>query len=490
MEWKDAHWKQLLESATRNRMVVPVVGPDLLSVELSDRRALPFPMLLANRLAEQLPAKERVQLPEQPTLHEVAVSPRWKGREAEFAADLQEVQDAALAELLPSVLDSSRPTPLRKLAEITDFPLYLTTTPDALLERVLAAIRGLTAEDVRAFYLRSEQRPTRQKATRLDDPLDLPRGWEPSPAASGRPPTLFYLFGQLDTEAHFDVTEEQQLETLWRLQSEDYQPERLMRELHHGHILLLGTRLPDWMGRYFVRLLHGERLAMMSESTEAIADQLVVAPGPPAPLVCFLDTFSQSTRLYRTGDPTHFVEELHRRWREHRKPAQKMPAPLPTVNIPPPPRDLANDGCFISYRRADAEAAAALCATLRAAGLPVWLDLAEIRGGDRFDEKIRRNVEAAAFFLPLLSANTCGKGGYFRKEWAWALAHNSNFTGMADRGYLRPIIVDATQKAALTDVPTEFTAVHIEAFAGGAPTPEFLAQLLAAHQLWAAPASV
>src|ERR1700751_4146505 len=119
MEWKDAHWKQLLESGTRSRIIVPVVGPDLLSVKLSAGTTVPFPMLLAKRLAEQLSVEERAQLPDEPALHEVAVSARWKGRDAQFAADLQEVQDATLAEVLPNVLDSSRPTPLRKLAEIT-----------------------------------------------------------------------------------------------------------------------------------------------------------------------------------------------------------------------------------------------------------------------------------------------------------------------------------------------------------------------------------
>jgi hypothetical protein len=488
MEWKEAHWKQLLGSIARG-MVVPVVGPDLLSVELADGRMLPFPMILAERLAKTLSSEERVRLPEQPTLHEVAVAPRWRGREAEFAADLEEVQDEALAEVLPRVLDAARPTPLRKLAEIIEFPLYLTTTPDALLERVLTAVRALTFDDVCTYYLRRERSSAGQKATRLDDPLDLPRGWEPPTIISARPPTLFYLFGRLDTDAHFDVTEERRLETLWRLQSEDYRPEQLMRELQHSHILLLGTRLPDWIGRYFIRLLHGQRLAEMGDSTEALADLLVVAPGPPAPLISFLDTFSQSTRLYRAGDPAHFVEQLHRRWLERREElTQKTPAPVAVPDIPPPPRDLVNDGCFISYRRADGDAAAALCEALRGARLPVWLDLAEIRGGDRFDDRIRRNVEGAAFFLPLLSANTCGQGGYFRKEWAWALARNINFTGMADRGYLRPIIVDATPQAALTDVPTEFTSVHIETFRRGMPTPEFLAQLLGAHQRWAAPA--
>jgi hypothetical protein len=483
VDWKEIHWKELLEATARGRIVVPVVGPDLLTVELADGRNLPFPMVLAAKLAEQLPAEERARLPEQVTLHEVAIAPRWKGREAEFAADLAEVQDAALGEVLPRVLDTARPAPLRRLAEISDFSLYLTTTPDALLERVLAAVRGLTEEEVRTFYLR------RERATaRLNDPLDLPRGWEPPHPATSRPPTLFYLFGRLGTEAHFDVTEEQQLEMLWRLQSEDYQPEQLMRELQHGHILLLGTRLPDWIGRYFIRLIRGQRLVETGGGTEALADSLVVEPGEPAPFVAFLHTFSQSTRLYRKGDPAHFIEELHRRWLGQRKTAQKIPPQQhPIPSIVSPPRDLAGDGCFISYRWADAAPAAALYKALTAAGLPAWLDLAEMRGGDRIDDKVRHNVEAAAFFLPLLSANTCKQGGYFRKEWAWALARNADFTGMSDRGYLRPIIVDLTPQAEFGDLPKDFTDVHINVFPDGVPTPEFLAQVVDAHRRLTAP---
>ena len=43
---------------------MPVVGPDLLTVELADGRNLPFPMVLAAQLAAQLPAEERARLPE------------------------------------------------------------------------------------------------------------------------------------------------------------------------------------------------------------------------------------------------------------------------------------------------------------------------------------------------------------------------------------------------------------------------------------------
>jgi TIR domain len=135
----------------------------------------------------------------------------------------------------------------------------------------------------------------------------------------------------------------------------------------------------------------------------------------------------------------------------------------------------------------DASAATALYKALQEKGL--WLDLAEMRGGDRIDEKIGPNVQRAAFFLPLLSVNTLGKGGYFRREWAWAIKHNANFTGIADRGYLRPIIVDTTQKEDFKEVPADFTDVHIEIWPQGKPTPEFLAQILEADRRWARPIS-
>jgi TIR domain-containing protein len=394
----------------------------------------------------------------------------------------QKWRKRALTEVLPRVLDEGRPTPLHRLAEISDFSLYLTTTPDTLFERVLMEVRGLTPEDVCTFYLKEKGE---QGKSPRGDTLDLPEGWEQPKPTTTWAPTLFYLFGRLGTEANFEITDEQRLEMLWRLQHGDYQPERLMRELRHGHILLLGTRLPDWMGRYFIRLLRGHRLVESGGSTEALADLLVVAPGPPAPFVAFLDTFSQSTRIYRGGDPAQFIEELHRRWLDQRKATQQKAAkPQPLPDIAPPPRDLEGDGCFISYLREDALAAAALYKALRAAGLPVWLDLEEMRGGDRIDDKIRPNVQHAAFFLPLLSANTRGKGAISGREWNWAIKHNADFTGIADRGYLRPIIVDTTPKDDFKEVPADFTAVHIEVWPRGEPTAQFLAQILAAHQIW------
>jgi hypothetical protein len=70
---------------------------------------------------------------------------------------------------------------------------------------------------------------------------------------------------------------------------------------------------------------------------------------------------------------------------------------------------------FLSYASQDAAAAQRICESLRAAGVEVWLDQSELRGGDAWDHAIRRQIKACALFVPVLSASTnaCSEG-YFR----------------------------------------------------------------------------
>ena len=55
--------------------------------------------------------------------------------------------------------------------------------------------------------------------------------------------------------------------------------------------------------------------------------------------------------------------------------------------------------------------------TLRAAGVEVWFDQTELRGGDAWDQKIRRQIKDCALFVPVISANTASRHeGYFRQD--------------------------------------------------------------------------
>src|SRR5436190_8024718 len=81
----------------------------------------------------------------------------------------------------------------------------------------------------------------------------------------------------------------------------------------------------------------------------------------------------------------------------------------------------ATHAIFLSYAHEDTAAARRICDALRSAGVEVWFDQSELRGGDAWDQKIRRQIKECALFVPIISANTQARTeGYFRIEWRLA----------------------------------------------------------------------
>jgi TolB-like protein len=113
---------------------------------------------------------------------------------------------------------------------------------------------------------------------------------------------------------------------------------------------------------------------------------------------------------------------------------------------------------FLSYAAQDADKAQQLCTALRAAGIEVWFDQSELRGGDAWDQKIRREIRDCALFIPIISANTQARlEGYFRREWKLAAARTHD---MADeKPFLLPVVVDGTEDQDAR-VPEQFHAVQ------------------------------
>jgi TolB-like protein len=99
---------------------------------------------------------------------------------------------------------------------------------------------------------------------------------------------------------------------------------------------------------------------------------------------------------------------------------------------------------FISYASQDAEAAGRICEALRAAGIEVWFDQSELRGGDAWDQSIRKQIKTCALFLPLISRSTHDRvEGYFRLE--WKLAVDRSHLIAADQAFLLPVVIDDTR---------------------------------------------
>jgi TolB-like protein len=130
---------------------------------------------------------------------------------------------------------------------------------------------------------------------------------------------------------------------------------------------------------------------------------------------------------------------------------------------------------FLSYASQNAEPAQRLCNALRAAGIEVWFDRSELRGGDAWDQKIRQQIRDCTLFLPIISRSTQARSeGYFRLE--WRLADQRTHLMGRSRAFLVPICVDNTSEKD-ADVPDSFSAVQWTRLPDGAPTSEFVARV-------------
>jgi tetratricopeptide (TPR) repeat protein len=98
---------------------------------------------------------------------------------------------------------------------------------------------------------------------------------------------------------------------------------------------------------------------------------------------------------------------------------------------------------FLSYASEDTGAARRLCEALRAGGVEVWFDQSELRGGDAWDQAIRRQIKNCSLFVPIISSNSHSRAeGYFRLE--WKLAIDRSHLIAADRPFLLPVVIDDT----------------------------------------------
>ena len=443
----DDAWEDILNYIEEKR-VIPIVGPELTVVQ-TDAGAENLYSWLARALAARLGMPAGLKAGPF-SLNDVIVRHLGnRGRREDLYTRIRTIMREATFAPSPAMI---------KLAAITDFDLYVSTTFDSLLEDALNTVRfgGAKKTDV-AAYTPSEL-------------VDLPA----MRAALPRP-LVYHLMGRLSASPTYVISDEDVLEFVCALQTAHYMPERLFGELERNHLLLLGGGFSDWLTRLFLRLAKRRRLSDPRDSGEVLADSHAFEePG----LVFFLQQVSSRTRLF-TGGAGTFVDELHRRWTARRGPAVTGGSGGTTAGAPerfvPPAREMADHAVFISYAREDLPAVQHLKAALDAAGIRVWFDIDRLEGGDDFARKIRGNVSRCGYFIPVISANTQRRvEGWFRREWNWAVDRSE---GMATGArFILPVCIDDTpEEGAL--VPEQFLKTHWTRLPGGHVAPDMAERL-------------
>ena len=115
-----------------------------------------------------------------------------------------------------------------------------------------------------------------------------------------------------------------------------------------------------------------------------------------------------------------------------------------------------SNAIFLSYASQDAGTARRICDELRSAGLEIWFDQSELRGGDAWDASIRRQIKECSLFVPIISEATNSRSeGYFRLE--WKLAVDRSHLMADDQLFFMPVVIhDVSEPTAR--VPDAFRA--------------------------------
>src|SRR5262249_44625844 len=138
-------------------------------------------------------------------------------------------------------------------------------------------------------------------------PQDLPADLDGDAA-------VYSLLGRPGDAGEYAVTEEDTLEFIHELKAK-LEPQGELKNLgailRQSHLLFLGCGFPDWLMRFFMRTLRGERFyAQPLRRRARVVDRRAEREGN---LVLFLQQYG--TRVY-AGSPVDFVAELGRRWNE------------------------------------------------------------------------------------------------------------------------------------------------------------------------------
>ena len=399
-------WKRLLEQM-REGFVVPVLGPQLLvgpdgrSLQESVARNV----LKANGVDEEL---------ELPPFHELnaAVSLlRSQCSEQDIHADVHE------AILKLPVADSPQfPAAIRQIAEIADFRLFVTLTPDDLLAKSLLS-RCAVNEIIHSPTLPSGAAS------------DLPKEWSDTKGEV----YLLYLFGKSRSVPMCAIHDEDVLEYAHNIISNQSQvPTKFLNELQERNLLLIGCNFPDWLSRFFLRLMRKSRLSGRV-SREWLVEQLKEDDS----LTCFLKSYSRETEVLSQIPPLQFIEELHCRWMASHGAAAVSATQHGGSTVTP------GALFFISYSRATdlprAEVFFNFLLGLGATENEIWFDRRTIEPGQDFGNRILEGIESCRYFIPLVSVGADNRPEAFVfREWQKA---NYRKEGM-NREFLIPLIVD------------------------------------------------
>jgi TIR domain len=408
----DTNW-YTLENSLKDGNVIPVIGPDALLVVVEDqggsKQTQPFYRLVATDLLKTFQVEADPEL----------LSDTWvlhKAVTAILASDSRKATEQGIrreiARLVSYYLKLCEPAEsLKTLANIQAFSLFVSLTPDNLLEKAMTNADNANNIRVCTFSPRD--------ASEALDKLDYFRQGERG---------VFQLLGTcINIGTGFAVHEEDTLEYLYKLQSDSARRfSNILSELRRRDLLFIGCNFPDWLGRAMLRLANDNRF--YAKETQ----EFLCPSATDAGLNAFLTHYSPNTLAF-DGQPDEFINKLAESFGTF-SPVQKAP----TVQKSP---SGFGPTVFVSYANENGSAAKNIANTLLNLGFSdVWFDKKKLKGGDDWSDRIVEAINKTDFFIPILSKEADGRReGVFWDEWQSAIERARRIKDT----YLLPVGIDS-----------------------------------------------
>ena len=401
-------WDDLL-AHIRQRVLVAVVGPDVTVVE-NGNADLTFSALIGQRLVERW----NLSVSPGPTTMDEAVAAFVRERGQDEIERLYRVINDIIVEVDPEPADA-----LRDLAAIDDLRMFVSTTPDRVLAKAINEVRFRGRPMTRELSFSPNQSTSEQS-----------RNAQP---ASTTDTVVLNLYGQAASTPQYAIHEEDRLEWMHALLSDRASlPDWVSYQLKEHPLLYIGCEIPDWLGRFLLRMSSNSRLSM-----ERIPFFLAGCSASREPsLSSFFTTYCRKTLVQQLDmEPAAFVAELRSRWQKQvnaRPPEVGASGVAPAADTPT---------IFISYMREDVDAARRVCDAITSLGGDVWLDERRLSPGDAWEREILSGISRnVRLFVPIISANTeRADEGYVFKEWDEAADRARE---IPSRRFIVPVVID------------------------------------------------
>lgn len=272
---------------------------------------------------------------------------------------------------------------LKEILNIKQFPFVITTTFTTMVEDVM---RNIWGDELKV--IKFDNNP--QAKHDISGVEDM------------RKPTIFYMMGRTGDAAHkFVLTDEDMLDfcSSWVADTSN-RPSNLFNALKDKYLLVLGNSYADWLFRFIWYSMRHKSTNDSCYSSDTDNDEL--------------QKFLRRCHTFMQKNPEVFVSQIKKRLEKKLKDYEDTKFDK-----------VENDAdVFISYSRSDEDIAKALYEKLTLQGKRVWYDRNNITYGGKFMSEIKKGIQTAKYFIPIISSNIEKEKNdphVYRQEWETAM---------------------------------------------------------------------